>query len=548
MVFGLGSKKEPTENQIEAGEPEIDRDEQLLRELGYKQDLSRSISGFSNFAIAFSCCSVLSGLTPLWGDAMVDAGSLSVIWGWTITAFFTTLVAMSLAEICSAFPTTGGLYFWVSRLADSSWMPLACWLTGWFNWISYSFGISSIALGCSQFIAGIIRIWQPETDTSVYVQYAIFVGICLLYGIINSVAVKLNGLINQAAFYINMIGILLIVIVGLALTKPLNTGSFVFGEFYNGSGFGNNGYAFLLVILQSQYTLSSYDGAAHMAEETKNSQHGSPFGILTAVLANAITGFLFLVAVSFMVKDYDRQILSDEAIKPAMVQVFLDAVGPSLTLVFVIFIMLSIFFCGSALTLAASRMVYAFSRDRAMPWSKHLHSLEKRTNNPVLAVWFNIAVAVIVGVLYMINSTAFEAIVSVNTIGAQSSYFIPILLRITVSRKTFKPGPWSLGRFSTICGVLSCCWLLFTCVLFILPTEAPVTADNMNYAIAPFAFIMGCSSLFFYFSARHWFTGPVRVIDGREVVLGDDDGDSIAPKSDPSSTENGSVHVDEKIM
>lgn len=163
-----------------------------------------------------------------------------------------------------------------------------------------------------------------------------------------------------------------------------------------------------------------------------------------------------------MVKDYDRQILSDEAIKPAMVQVFLDAVGPSLTLVFVIFIMLSIFFCGSALTLAASRMVYAFSRDRAMPWSKHLHSLEKRTNNPVLAVWFNIAVAgtlyfpnhvlcyvqsgligdlpVIVGVLYMINSTAFEAIVSVNTIGAQSSYFIPILLRITVSRKTFKPG------------------------------------------------------------------------------------------------------------
>lgn len=89
---------------------------------------------------------------------------------------------------------------------------------------------------------------------------------------------------NRITVYINMIGILLIVIVGLALTKPLNTGSFVvglqitwhvlllthyctkFGEFYNGSGFGNNGYAFLLVILQSQYTLSSYDGAAHMAE------------------------------------------------------------------------------------------------------------------------------------------------------------------------------------------------------------------------------------------------------------------------------------------
>lgn len=172
---------------------------------------------------------------------------LSVIWGWTITAFFTTLVAMSLAEICSAFPTTGGLYFWVSRLADSSWMPLACWLTGWFNWISYSckliqlsydpitvstrsrlftmtmyvlpqsasaalpwvvansllesFVFGRVTSACN-FKPNILLLFvarQPETDTSVYVQYAIFVGICLLYGIINSVAVKLNGLINQAA-------------------------------------------------------------------------------------------------------------------------------------------------------------------------------------------------------------------------------------------------------------------------------------------------------------------------------------------------------------
>ncbi|KAG2224834.1 hypothetical protein INT45_008016, partial [Circinella minor] len=327
MGLGFMKKQDVTEKQVEGGKPGLTADEQLLNELGYTQDLNRSISAFSNFAIAFSCCSVLSGLTPMWGDAMNDSGSLGVIWGWFITGTFTMIVAMSLAEICSAYPTTGGLYFWVSRLAPPKYMPLACWLTGWFNWIGLVFGITSVDLGLSQFIAGVINVWQPEVDTSVYMQYGIFVGILLIHGFLNSFAVSWNGWMNQFAFYVNMLGILLIVVVGLSITRPLATGSFVFSEFYNGSGFSSDGYAFLLVILQSQYTLSGYDSAAHMSEETKNSQHGSPFGILTAVAANVVSGFIFLIGVSFMTKDFMNQIVDENAIQPQMVQVFVDGVG-----------------------------------------------------------------------------------------------------------------------------------------------------------------------------------------------------------------------------
>ncbi|OAD68859.1 hypothetical protein PHYBLDRAFT_149865 [Phycomyces blakesleeanus NRRL 1555(-)] len=507
----------------EAPSHTMDADELLLHSLGYKQDLSRSMSAFSNFAIAFSCCSVLSGLTPMWGDAMMDAGSMGVIWGWIITSFFTLLIAMSLAEICSAYPTTGGLYFWVSRLSTSEWVPLACWLTGWCNWIGFAFGITSIDLGLAQFVAGIINIWSPEVDTSVYMQYGIFVGILLLHGVINSVAVNLNGIMNQAAFWLNMLGIIFIVVVGLSITRPLSTGDFVFTQFFNGSGFSSDGYAFLLVILQSQYTLSGYDSAAHMSEETKNSQTGSPYAILVAVAANAFSGLIFLVAISFMVTDFMGQIVSDGAIQPQMIQVFYDGVGPAWTMVFLIFVMLSIFFCGSALTLGSSRMVYAFARDGAMPFSKQLHTLNPKTKSPVIAVWFNIVVAGIVGLLYIINDTAFEAIVSLNTIGAQMSYLIPIVLRITVSRTKFTPGPWHLGRFSIVIGYISSAWLLFTCALFICPTEAPVTADNMNYAVIPFVVIMAFSTGYYMIWGRKWFTGPVRVVDGEEVILEEDD-------------------------
>lgn len=208
-------------------------------------------------------------------------------------------------------------------------------------------------------------------------------------------------------------------------------------------------------------------------------QKGSPTALLFAVVSNAISGFIFLIAVSFMVKSYDDQIIGENAIQPQMVQVFLDGVGPAWSMVFLIFVMLSIFFSGSALTLGSSRMVYAFARDGAMPFSKQLHSLNPKTKSPVFAVWFNVIVAGIVGILYIINSTAYTAIVSVNTIGSQLSYFVPILLRVTTARNTFQPGPWHLGKFSIIIGWISCAWILFTCCLFILPTQWPVTPDNM---------------------------------------------------------------------
>lgn len=238
---------------------------------------------------------------------------------------------------------------------------------------------------------------NPAIELSVYAQYGIFVGIIIIHGIINSVAVKYNGIMNQGSFYANMIGLVLIIIVGLALTKPLASGQFVFTQFSNNSGFDNSGYAFLLVILQAQYTLSGYDSAAHMSEETQNSQKGSPYGMLVSVAANALSGFVFLIACSFMIQDFDTQILGENAIDPQMIQVFLDGVGQAWTIVFVVFIMISLFFSGSALVLGSSRMVYAFARDGAMPFSKQLHTLNKKTQSPVFAVWFNIVIAGIIG-------------------------------------------------------------------------------------------------------------------------------------------------------
>ncbi|CAM0140795.1 unnamed protein product [Umbelopsis sp. WA50703] len=493
---------------LEAADPR-NADELLLESLGYKQEMKRDISLVSTFAIAFGCCSILSGLTPLWGSAMTSGGSVAVIWGWITVSIFTFLVGLSLAEICSAYPVTGGLYIWVSRLAPQEWVPIMCWLTGWFNWLGLTVAITSADLGISQYIASIIAINNPDYNASVYWQYGIFLVILLAHGMINSMHIKYNGVFNQASLWWHIIGTLLIITVALALTPNKPSAKWVFSFFENDTGFPD-GYAFFIGLLQCQYTLSGYDSAAHMSEETKGAAKGAPFGILLSIGTASIVGLAFLLAVNFCVQDFSRQIVN-ASITPEMTQVFLDGVGYNWTIVFVTIIMGAMFFSGSALTLGSSRMVFAFARDGAMPWSKYLYRLNKWTHAPVYAVWGNIIFAAIVGLLYIINDTAFSAIVSVNTIASSLAYLIPITLKFTVARNKFKRGPFHLGPFSDVINFIAIVWIIFTSALFVCPTEAPVTALNMNYAIVVLSFVIFLSVSYYMFSAKRWFKGPKQI-------------------------------------
>ncbi|KAI8336017.1 amino acid/polyamine transporter I [Blakeslea trispora] len=443
----------------------------------------------------------------MWGDAMMSGGSISVIWGWVLISIFTFGVGLSLAEICSAYPVTGGLYIWVSRLAPTEWIPIMCYITGWCNWLGLTVAIASADLGLAQFMSSVIGIRNPDYDAGIYWQYGIFLVILFIHGLINSMHIKYNGFFNQASLYWHLAGTLLIIVVALALTPNKPSAKWVFTYFENDTGFSSDAYAFLIGLLQSQYTLSGFDSAAHMSEETRDAARSAPKGILYAIGAAAITGFVFMLSVNFCVQDFERQIVKT-TLSPQMTQVFLDGVGYQWTIVFTVIVMGAMFFSGSALTLGSSRMIYAFARDGGVPFSQWLSQVNRSTQTPVYAVWANITFAAIVGLLYIVNNTAFNAIVSVNTIASSLAYFIPIALRLTVARKTFQKGPFHLGPFSDVINLASCFWILFTSVLFLCPTRNPVTAANMNYASVIFSFVMLSAVGYYHFCARHWFHGP----------------------------------------
>ncbi|CAO3589861.1 unnamed protein product [Absidia cylindrospora] len=379
----------------------------------------------------------------MWGDIMLMGGSIAVIWGWVLVSLFTFAVGLSLSEICSAYPVTGGLYIWVARLAPTEYVPLACWITGYCNWLGLTVAITSADLGLAQFL---FSLRKSDHDADIYWQYAIFLVIAFTHGLINSISVKYNGFFNQASLYWHIFGTLLIIVVALVLTPNKPSVEWVFTYFENDTGFSSNGYAFLLGLLQSQYTLSGFDSAAQMSEETVDAARNAPKGILYAIGAAAITGFVFMLSVNFCVQDFQRQIV-ETTTRPQMTQVFLDGVGYRWTVVFTTIIMIAMFFSGSALTLGSSRMVFAFARDGATPFSDHLSRINPVTKTPIYAVWANIIFAMVIGLLVKLSYMYLMMHMYISTLIPLSLLLLFVCLFSTLSTQPHSMPSYQSTRF-----------------------------------------------------------------------------------------------------
>src|SRR5450756_501783 len=140
----------------------IDEDTKRLHEMGYAQELNRSMSKFSNFAISFTIISILSGCLTLYGYGLAHGGPPTMLWGWLLVGTLVIFAGMSMAEICSAFPTAGGLYYWAAKLAPGKSAPIWSWFTGWFNLLGQVAVTAGISFGCAFSISAFLAIWTGK--------------------------------------------------------------------------------------------------------------------------------------------------------------------------------------------------------------------------------------------------------------------------------------------------------------------------------------------------------------------------------------------------
>ncbi|GAA4385682.1 amino acid permease [Tsukamurella soli] len=457
-------------------EYDASEDAAQLEALGYKQELHRRFGGFSNFAVSFSIISILAGCITSYLIAMDAGGPVAISIGWPLVGVFVVCVALSMAEICSVYPTAAGLYFWAGRLARTNNRQWA-WVVGWFNFMGEVAVTTAVDYGAAVTWLAFLNLTTGLEVTAVR-TFVVFVVILLAHGLLNAFNVDLLQVLSTVSAWWHLIGVAVIVAVLVIVPDHHQSASWVFGHFANNSGWGSPIYVFLMGLLMAQYTFTGYDASAHVAEETRNAATTAPRGIVNSVLVSLVAGWVLLLAVTFAIKDWDSARDTKIGLPPA--QIFIDATGHGVGTALLLIAAVAQFFCGMACVTSSSRMSFAFSRDNALPGSRLWSRVNPRTHTPTNSIWLVTGLSIILASPALFNTTAYLAVTSIAVIGLYIAYVVPVYLRRR--NPDFVPGRWNLGRFSAPIGWIAVVWVAIIVVLFMLPPSAPVTIDTFNYA------------------------------------------------------------------
>ncbi|HUZ52051.1 MAG TPA: amino acid permease [Streptosporangiaceae bacterium] len=481
-------------------------DEEELHKLGYAQELRRRMSGFSNFAVSFTIISILSGCLTLYGFGMNTGGPAVIVWGWPFVGIMTLFVGLAMAEVCSSYPTAGGLYYWAAKLAKTK-GPAWSWFTGWFNFLGQVAVTAGIDFGAALFVNALLSL-QFGTPTYHWVTVIIYGVILMVHGLLNQFGIRLVALLNDISVWWHITGVLIIVAVLAFVPSHHQSAGFVFGHLVNGTGLGL-GYWYIIPIglLLAQYTFTGYDASAHMTEETHNAATAGPRGIVMSIVVSLFAGWLLLIGLTFAIQNYSAEVSTTSLTGVPPAQIFIDAIGTTGAKLLLLIVVGAQLFCGMSSVTANSRMIYAFSRDGALPGSAFWHRVNHRTRTPTNAIWLAAGFAFVLGLPYLWNYAAYAAVTSIAVIGLYIAYVLPTFLRLRQG-ESFQRGPWHLGQWSYLVGWTAVIWVGIITILFMLPQAGPITWATFNYAVFAVAAVLGFAGIYWAVSAKNWFTGP----------------------------------------
>ncbi|HEV2581491.1 MAG TPA: amino acid permease, partial [Ktedonobacteraceae bacterium] len=434
----------------------IAQDIKRLHGMGYAQELFRAMGGFSNFAISFTIISILSGCVTLFYLVPTTVGFSAASIGWPLVTIFVVIVALGMAELASAYPTAGGLYYWSSKLGGPGWG----WFTGWFNVVGQVGITAGIDYGAAVTIDVLLHAWFPSipatapafTNGAYILDIATQGSTLLIYGLILILHAMLNIFGVRIVAFLNdiSVGWHIVFVVVIALGVIIATlASFQFNPGTAGVccasqinahtvGFNNPGsvfainsnfnftgfpiwYAFLLSLLLAQYTYTGYDASAHMTEETVGAATRAPWGVVMSVVVSAIAGYILLMSLVAATPDLGA---AGSFVNPVL-YILESRLGYILGTLLFAAIAIAQLFCGMSSVTSNSRMIYAFSRDGAIPFHNVWHHLD-RGRTPRNAIILAAVAAFVLAIPTIFNYTAYFAVTSIATIGLYIAYGLPI--------------------------------------------------------------------------------------------------------------------------
>jgi amino acid transporter len=427
-------------------------DVKILHGMGYAQELSRSMSKFSNFAISFSIICILSGGINSFAQAIGSVGGAGAGIGWIVGCILSGMFALSMAQIASAFPTAGGLYHWGSILGNR----FVGWITAWLNLLGLITVLGAINIGTAYFFAGTFGGMFGFTGTDM--QVVVFVAaITIVQAIFNHIGIKATTFLTDISGWLIFATTAVLVVACLYFAPAIDVSRlWTFTNFSGDAGGGvfpqsdNVGYLFLLCLLLPVYTITGYDASAHTSEETKNAAMSVPRGIVTSVFWSSLVGWIMVSAITLAIPD----LAAGAAQGWGMFFGTMDAIMPAtLKSLLYLGILIAQLLCGLATVTSASRMLFAFSRDDGMPvGSKALATVSPKYRTPVNAIWTATALCILYVLLALnikVEGTSIYVIVVNSTlVFLFLSFTLPLLAGVFAfgGPKWPKPGPWAMSE------------------------------------------------------------------------------------------------------
>lgn len=471
---------------------------------------------FSTLALIGLCYCILNSWTAASASmsiALISGGPSVTLWGMVVAFFGVMATALSMAEICHVYPTTGGQYHWSFLLSPPRFRYAIAYFTGWIScagWIALTATASSLA---GQFIVGIIALLHENYESKPWHIFLVYVAFSIGAWIINAFGVRILDSLNRAAMIWSLVGAVVIMITCLARASPnYQDAKFVFSNYVNQTGW-NNGVAWILGLLQANFSLVGSDGATHLVDEIDNPSINAPRAMILAVAIGASSTFIVLMVFLFVLKDFDGVTSSPAG---ALLEIIYQAVGNKAGAVcLLMFPVLSMGFTATALLTTSSRMSQAFARDRGLPFSRVLARISSKEEVPIPSLIFTTIWVIVFGCIYLGSSSALNAILSSSVVLLQFSYIIPIILLVARGRKVLDQDNNQKRRFNLgpylgpAVNLFSIAFVIFTNVFFLFPPDLPVTGTNMNYTIVVIAVVAVLSATAWFIHGKSNFKGPL---------------------------------------
>ena len=501
-----------------------------MARLGKRQELRRNFQFIPIFGFAACLMITWEAVLAAASYALPNGGRPALIWTYVFSIFGFGAAILSMAEMASMAPTSGGQYHWVSEFAPPSTQKILSYVIGWFCVLGWQAGIAGQSFSVGLQIQGLIVLNDATYIPQPWHSTLLAIGAVSVGCIFNTFFARKLPLVETLMLALHILGFFAILI-PLWVLAPKAPSSEVWSGLQNNAGWSSSGLSFLVGITSSVNALIGPDSAVHMAEEVRDASRTLPLAMVWTLALNGIAGFVMSITFAYCLGPLQTSITPPYFF--AFIGTFYTATNSHAGATVMSCLITILTLCSAITNVATgSRQMFAFARDNGLPFSGFLSYVRPGWDIPLNAVLVSFTIGAMLSLINLGSSVAFNAILSIGVVSLLTSYLVSIscILYKRIRNQPLLERRWSLGKWGLPMNVVGVSYLIIAWLFAFFPLATPVTLETMyvfpgiiptetfayythpfrrNWAAAVYGGVAIVASIYFALFARRTYIAPV---------------------------------------